>query len=42
MNGIVAGGWAYVWAAYIISALILAGFTARTVAIFRGVARRQR
>lgn len=42
MNGVVSGGWSYVWAAYIISALVLTGFTARAIAIFRAANRRQR
>ena len=42
MNGVVTGGWSYVWAAYIISAVVLAGFTGRAIAIFRGAVRRQR
>jgi len=28
MNGIVHGGWGYVWAAYIVSALVLGGYAA--------------
>ena len=30
MNGVVSGGWAFVWAAYIISALVIFGYAART------------
>jgi len=29
MNGVVSGGWAYVWAAYIVSALAIFGYAAR-------------
>ena len=29
MSGIVHGGWGYVWAAYIITALVLGGYAAR-------------
>jgi hypothetical protein len=29
MNGIVTGGWDFVWAAYIITALVLSAFTGR-------------
>ena len=31
MNGIVHGGWPFVWAAYIISALVLGGYAARVI-----------
>ena len=42
MNGIVSGGWAFVWAAYIITAVVLTGFTARAFVLHRGTARRGR
>jgi len=29
MSGIVHGGWPFVWAAYIVSALVLGGYAAR-------------
>jgi len=29
MNGIVHGGWGYVWAAYLITAVVLGGYAAR-------------
>jgi hypothetical protein len=35
MNGVLSGGWSFVWAAYLISAAILAGYTARTIAAYR-------
>lgn len=31
MNGIVSGGWPFVWAAYVISALVLGGYAAVTI-----------
>lgn len=31
MNGFVSGGWAFVWAAYIISAAILGSYTVVTI-----------
>ena len=31
MNGIVHGGWPFVWAAYILSALVLGGYTVRVI-----------
>lgn len=33
MNGIVHGGWPFVWAAYIISALVLGGYAARVIVL---------
>lgn len=33
MNGIVHGGWPFVWAAYIVSALVLGGYAARTIVL---------
>ena len=32
MNGLVTGGWSYVWAAYALSALILFGYAAKVYA----------
>lgn len=31
MTGIVEGGWPFVWAAYIVSALVLGGYTVVTI-----------
>ena len=31
MTGIVEGGWPFVWAAYIVSALVLGGYAAVTI-----------
>ncbi len=31
MNGIVSGGWEFVWAAYAVSAVVLAGYCARVI-----------
>lgn len=42
MSGVVSGGWAYVWAAYIISAVVLTAFTTRAIVMFRDAARRER
>lgn len=42
MNGVLTGGWAYVWAAYIMTALILTGFSVRAIALFRDARRRER
>ncbi len=36
MNGIVSGGWEFVWAAYLISAIIVFGYAARTFSRARG------
>lgn len=33
MNGIVHGGWPFVWAAYIVSALVLGAYAARVVVL---------
>jgi hypothetical protein len=30
MNGVLNGGWGFVWAAYIVSALVVFGYAART------------
>ena len=30
MAGVISGGWAFVWAAYIVSALVIFGYTVRT------------
>ena len=35
MNGIVQGGWPFVWGAYVVSALVLAGYTARVIVLHR-------
>jgi hypothetical protein len=35
MSGIVQGGWPFVWAAYIVSILVLAGYTARVILLHR-------
>ncbi|MEA2491661.1 MAG: hypothetical protein QOH21_3453 [Acidobacteriota bacterium] len=31
MSGIVSGGWPFVWAAYVISVLVLGGYTVVTI-----------
>ena len=41
MNGVVSGGWGFVWAAYIISAALLGGYVLRTVALFLSATRRK-
>jgi len=33
MSGIVSGGWPFVWAAYVISALVLGGYAARILVL---------
>jgi hypothetical protein len=33
MSGIVQGGWPYVWAAYIVTALVLGAYAARVVVL---------
>jgi hypothetical protein len=33
MSGIVHGGWPFVWASYIVSALVLGGYAARVVVL---------
>ena len=35
MNGMVHGGWGYVWAAYLITALVLGGYAARAFILGR-------
>ena len=30
MTGVLSGGWPFVWAAYIVSALVIFGYAART------------
>lgn len=35
MNGIVHGGWPFVWAAYIVSALVLGSYAARILGLHR-------
>ena len=35
MSGIVHGGWPFVWAAYIVSALVLGGYAARVTVLYR-------
>jgi hypothetical protein len=35
MSGIVQGGWPFVWGAYIVSALVFAGYTARVIVLYR-------
>ena len=35
MNGILSGGWGFVWSAYAITAALLAAYAARTIAAFR-------
>jgi len=41
MNGIVTGGWQYVWSAYIVTIVLLGGYVLRTLAqrSVRGVTR---
>jgi heme exporter protein D len=36
MNGVLNGGWAFVWAAYAVSALVIFGYAARTFVQNRG------
>jgi hypothetical protein len=31
VNGIVEGGWSYVWAAYLVSVLVLGGYAAAVI-----------
>jgi hypothetical protein len=40
MNGVLNGGWGFVWAAYLISAIVLVSYAGRTIALFRASARR--
>ena len=35
MSGMVSGGWAFVWAAYGVSAVVIFGYAARTLARLR-------
>ena len=35
MNGIVHGGWPFVWAAYLVSSLVLGGYAARAFLLYR-------
>lgn len=35
MNGIVSGGWSFVWAAYLVTASILIAYSIHTVRAFR-------
>ena len=35
MSGIVHGGWGYVWAAYLVSAVVLGGYTIRAIVLDR-------
>lgn len=35
MRGIVEGGWAFVWAAYIVTAVVLAGYAAHVILLHR-------
>ena len=37
MNGVLTGGWAFVWAAYAVSALLIFGYAARTFLSVRTV-----
>jgi heme exporter protein D len=39
MSGIVQGGWPYVWAAYIVSALVLGGYAVRVI-VFHQIGKR--
>lgn len=39
MSGIVQGGWPFVWGAYIVSALVLGGYTVRVI-ILHGLGKR--
>jgi heme exporter protein D len=36
MNGLVSGGWSFVWAAYAITAFVLATYAIRTFTAARG------
>jgi hypothetical protein len=40
MRGVITGGWNFVWAAYIVSALILGVYTASVIARYRSALRR--
>lgn len=35
MNGIVHGGWGYVWGAYIVTAVVLGGYAIRVLVLQR-------
>lgn len=35
MNGIVQGGWPFVWGAYIVSVLVLGGYAVRVILLHR-------
>ena len=37
MNGIVSGGWSFVWAAYGVTAIVIFGYAARTLAQLRSL-----
>jgi heme exporter protein D len=37
MNGMVSGGWQYVWAAYGVTAVVIFSYAARTVARLRSL-----
>ena len=39
MNGIVHGGWGYVWAAYIATAVVLGGYAVRAL-VLHGIGKR--
>lgn len=40
MNGIVQGGWPFVWAAYVVTAVIFGGYAVRTILAARAAERR--
>ena len=40
MRGVITGGWNYVWAAYIVTVLILGGYVVAVVARYRSAMRR--
>ena len=35
MNGIVTGGWGFVWSAYLVTAILLGAYAASTIVRFR-------
>ena len=39
MNGIVEGGWAFVYAAYVVTILLLGGYAVRTFVLSRSASR---
>jgi hypothetical protein len=42
MNGIVTGGWGFVWGAYLVSAIVLGAYAVRTIFVCRsGIEERQ-